>query len=271
VKYQKRLLGLCVPSGDLTVATWLGGVALALLVAGCSLEDVNSDAVRTQGIYAQILALAPGDATTLVRVDLAVGGENGTTVKLVPPDQLTASMGEGAPVKLGPTSEGRYEARLDGDTSAEVTVRFERGAADVPASATLRLPEPFALELDTEPGPSGGIDRATPVSVSWDASTAPDALIDWSVEGRCLWSDSGVTPDDGSARLDAEKFRARSTHAGEDCDVQLTLDRSNAGPVDPVLVPSSTFRAVQRRSARFLSTPAPNETGAVPSGSEIAR
>jgi hypothetical protein len=269
VKYQKRLLGLCVPSGALRGPSWLGGVALALLAGGCSLEDVNSDAVRTQGIHAQILAIAPGDATTLVRVDLAVGGENGTVVNLVAPDQLTASMGEAASVKLVPTSEGRYEARLEGDAAAEITVRLERGSPDLPASMTLLLPEPFALELDTDR--SAGIDRATPVNVSWNGSAASQALILWSVEGRCIWSDSGVTPDDGSLRLDASKFRARSTRAGEECEVKLTLDRSNAGTVDPVLVPSSTFRAVQRRGVSFISTPAPTETGAAPFGSDTGR
>lgn len=269
MKYQKRLLGLCVPSGALRVASWLGGGAFALLAEGCSLEDVNSDAVRTQGIYAQILALAPGDATTLVRVELAVGGENGTVVNLVAPDQLTAAVGEASSLKLGPTSEGRYEARLDGDASAEVTVRLERGPEDLTASATLLLPEPFALELDTDR--SMGIDRGTPISVSWDGSAANDALIEWSIEGSCIWSESGVTPDDGSLRLDAAKFRVRSTRAGEECEVQLTLDRSNAGRVDPVLVPSSMFRAVQRRGVRFISTPLPTETGVAPLAADTGR
>jgi hypothetical protein len=128
------------------------------------------------------------------------------------------------------------------------------------------LPEPFAMTLDTDA--SEGISRATPVNVSWDASPAANDSILWSVEGRCIWTESGVTPDDGSFELDAENLRVRGTRLGDECEVALTLDRSSEGQVDSVLVPGSSFKAVQRRAVRFVSTPAPGELISAPSAAD---
>ena len=67
----------------------MGLLALgALLSSACSLEDVDSDAIRTQGMFADILAISPGNASTLVRVQLTVGGDDGTNVALVGEDRL---------------------------------------------------------------------------------------------------------------------------------------------------------------------------------------
>jgi len=97
---------------------WAALAAVAVMSAtGCSLEEVNSDSIRTTGLYADILALASGDGETLVRVELAVGGDNGTTVNLAGDDDLVASAG-GPPGSLVRRGAGRYE--LGG---------IERGAA----------------------------------------------------------------------------------------------------------------------------------------------
>ena len=237
-------------------ARWAGGLTLGLAVlgSGCSLEDVDSDAIRTQGMYADILALAPGDGTTLVRVKLTVGGDGGTNITLVGNDSLEASIGELSQA-LRRSGRGRYEQQIDGDSASEVTVRLLRGADDSPASASARLPEPFVMTLETDD--SAGISRSDPVVVAW--TPAVGGQIEWSVTGDCIWSASGITPDDGQMTLEPENLEVRGTRAGQDCAVQLTLDRSNQGTVDPVLVPGSKFQAVQRRGVSFVSTAAPGE------------
>jgi hypothetical protein len=235
-------------------------LGLAALAGGCSLEDVDSDAIRTQGIYADILALAPGDGSTLVRVKLTVGGDGGTNVTLVGSDSLEASIGELSQA-LGRSGRGRYEQRIPGDSASEVTVRLLRGADDAPASASASLPEPFVMTLETDD--SAGVTRSTPVVVAWTPAVGGRA-IEWSVAGDCIWSESGITPDDGQLTLAPESFEVRGTRAGEECLVQLTLDRSNEGTVDPVLVPGSNFQAVQRRGVSFVSTPATGEVSEGP-------
>jgi hypothetical protein len=233
------------------------GAAAALAAAGCTLEDVDSDAIRTEGMFADMLALAPGDGTTWVRVQLTVGGASGTNVTLVNDDRLEATYREVTAV-LERTGRGRYQAQLDGDEADEVSIWFSRGADDTPAGGSAELPEPFLTTLVTDA--SDGIARGSDVVVSWTPSM-PGADLGWEVEGRCLWTRSGTTADDGSLTLGPESFEVRATRIGEECDVAITLDRTRERPVDPAWIPGSTFRAVQRRAVSFISTPAPSELG----------
>ncbi|MEO8182866.1 MAG: hypothetical protein ABI895_28875 [Deltaproteobacteria bacterium] len=238
------------------VCVGLAAVSLACGI-GCTLEEVDSDAIRTKGLYAEMLAIAPGNGTTLVRVNLTVGGNSGTRVQLVGEDVLVAEPDEDTRVALARQGHGRYEETLEGEASREVTVRLERGAEDAPAEGTAFLPPAFAMQLESPM--AGGVDRSTPVMVGWQDPSVEATNMDWSVEGDCIWSDSGVTPDDGVMTLNPEHVRVKSTQAGEECVVQLTLDRATTNGVDPLFVPGSNFRAVQRRAVTFVSTPAVGE------------
>jgi hypothetical protein len=156
------------------------------------------------------------------------------------------------------TGRGRYQAQLDGDEADEVSIWFSRGPDDTSAGGSVELPEPFLTTLETDA--TDGIVRGSDVVVSWTPSL-PGAELGWTVEGRCLWTRSGSTPDDGSLTLGPESFEVRATRAGEECDVAITLDRERERPVDPAWIPGSSFRGVQRRAVGFVSTPAPTELG----------
>jgi hypothetical protein len=228
-----------------------------LLASGCSQEDVDSDAIRTQGMFADMLALAPGDGSTLVRVDLTVGGESGTNVNLVADDRLEARVGE-LTEPLAHAGEGRYEQRIEGDSASAVSVSLLRGPDDVGAGGSVMLPEPFSTTLETDA--AAGIARDAEVVVSWAPPVAGGTL-HWSVEGRCVWSESGDAADDGLLTLGPENIRVRGTQNGEECEVIVTLDRENAGGVDAAWIPGSRIRAIQRRGVGFVSTPARSESG----------
>jgi len=223
---------------------------------GCTLEEVDSDAIRTKGIYAEMLAIAPGDGQTLVRANLTVGGSSGTRVRLAGEDTLVAEAGDDVQ-DLWRRGRGQYEVSLAEEGSREVTVRLERGEEDDAAQGTALLPEPFGMQLETAAG--GGINRSTPAIVSWQDPSPDDAHLDWSVDGDCIWADSGITPDDGVMTLLTDNVQVRPTQVGEECEVRLTLDRVSVGEVDPLFVPGSSFRAIQRRSVTFISTPAAGE------------
>jgi hypothetical protein len=237
------------------VCVGLAAVALACGI-GCTLEEVDSDAIRTKGLYAEMLAIAPGSDQTLVRVNLTVGGASGTRVQLVGEDVLRVDAGEG-PLDLVRRGRGRYEETLDGESSREISVRLDRGAEDDAAQGSALLPAPFAMQLETNT--AGGVDRSTAVIVSWQDPAVEDTNIDWSVEGDCIWSDSGVTPDDGVMTFGPEHVKVRATQAGEECEVRLTFDRASTSGVDALFVPGSHFRAVQRRAVTFVSTPGVGE------------
>ncbi len=240
---------------------WRAGVGAFLLLAGCSTRDVGSDIVRTQGLYAEMLAQASGDGTTLVQVQLAVAAAGGTKVELVGDDSLIAEVGTTSYV-LVQSARGTYEDQIDGDSAGEIVVRLERGNGEDSGSATAALPAPFTAQIEN--ADSRGSDRATPLEVTWAPPLAtsdsdPVPPITWSIDGSCIWPDSGSAPDLGEMVLDPAHFVVRPEHAGEDCEVQLSLERQNQGEVDPVFVPSSNFRALQTRSIRFTSTAAVGE------------
>jgi hypothetical protein len=227
----------------------------ALVASGCSLEDVDSDAIRTRGMFADMLALAPGDGSTLVRVELTVGGEDGTKVTLVGDDELEARFGEvSAPLQR--TGGGRYETQLQGDLAGQVVVELSRGPEDDPAGGSAALPDPFITSLISDA--SAGIARESEVVVTW-APTVAGGTMAWAVAGSCLWSESGVTADDGTLVLGPESFRVRPSRAGEECEVAVTLERENEGVVDRAWYPFSRFHAIQRRAVSFVSIPAAEE------------
>jgi hypothetical protein len=230
----------------------------ALLAGGCSLEDVDSDAIRTQGMFADMLALAPGDGTTLVRVDLTVGGESGTRISLVGDDRLEARVGE-VTEPLARAGSGRYERHIDGDSPSPVSVTLLRGPADPSAGGSVDLPEPFSTTLETDA--TLGIPRDAEVVVSW-APPVPGGLLRWSVEGSCIWSESGDVADDGLVVLGPESFRVLGSRSAERCEVQITLERENLGAVDGAWVPGSRIRASQQRAVGFVSLPASGVSGA---------
>jgi hypothetical protein len=234
---------------------------------GCTLEEVNSDAIRTTGLYVEMLAIAPGDGDTLVRVNLTVGGNSGTKVNLVGGDTLVAVSGS-AEEQLVRRGDGRYEERLPQDDAGEITVRLDRPEQDASAQGIAFLPEPFAMQLETND--AIGIERSSPVVVSWQNPAAEASELEWSVEGDCIWSDSGITPDDGVMTLQPERVRVRGLHQGEECEVRITLDRSGSGDVDNVFIPGSSFRAIQRRAVSFLSTPGVGEKGGPPAAQDVS-
>jgi hypothetical protein len=247
LNHQKGPPGLAV----VPFAAFLLSTAL-----GCTLDDVNSDAIRTNGMFAEMLAISPGKGDTLVRVNLTVGGASGTRVELTGDDRLVAEADDHS-VTLGRSGRGRYEETLSGESSREITVRLERGADDATAQGSVVLPEPYALQLETDV--SGGLNRSTPVIVSWDPPGVDEQTVVWSLDGDCVWSDSGITPDDGVMTLQAEHVRVRPTQVGEECQVSITIDRSVENDVDPQFVPGSSLRGIQRRSVHFVSTPAVGE------------
>ncbi len=247
MNHQKGPLGLAaVPFAAFVLSTALG----------CTLDEVNSDAIRTNGLFAEMLAISPGRGDTLVRVNLTVGGASGTRVELTGDDTLVAEAGDDS-VTLGRTGRGRYQETLPGEFSREITVRLERGPDDSSAQGSVVLPEPYALRLETDV--SGGVNRSTPLIVSWDPPGAEGDTLEWSVDGDCIWSDSGITPDDGVMTLQSEHVRVRPTQVGEECSVLVTLERSVKTEVDPQFVPGSSLRAIQRRAVDFVSTPAVGE------------
>jgi hypothetical protein len=240
---------------------WIAAALAALPCGvGCGVPPVQSDVIRTQGLFIDTQALATGDGSTLVRVNLSVAGANGTRVDLGGEDSLIAEA-DGISAPLVQSGHGVYEDQLDGDAARPISVQLARAANADPGSSSADLPPPFALQIDNVT--RDGIDRSTPLLVHWDSAGDPNLVppIQWSVDGSCIWPASGSMPDDGATTLAVEHLQVRPTLRGAECEVELALDRENQGDVDPVFVPGSSFRATQHRAVTFTSIPGAGEPG----------
>jgi hypothetical protein len=234
---------------------------------GCA-EDVDSKAIRTEGIYANYQAVASGDGTTQVRAELRVGGNNAgaTYIKLTGDDQLIASAdqdGDGEPdsAKMGHNNSGNrhwYLSRFTTDEdNTEFNIAFNRGDDDESApNSNVRIPKPFSMSVE---GIDEGdeIERGTDVVVTWSNEDGGD--IKWEISGDCIWTESGRTSDDMEFTISAEDIRVLSTDEGESCTVKVTLERTRMGTVDPAFGEGGVFWGIQRRGFEFTSTPAPGE------------
>lgn len=237
---------------------------LGLLLTGalgslsCS-EDVDSEAIRTEGMYANYEAIASGDGSTELTCSLRVGGDNGTFVELTGDDQLTA-ITERETRLLSKRSNGNrhfYEAALDGDSGGLVIqVSFTRGDVDDDATESFAtLPEPFAPAL-AEDMPAE-VQRGNDVTITWDNEGTGD--MEWSLNGDCVFLDFGSTDDNGTVTISAEDIKVTGTDEGETCEVEVTLERISRGSTDPTFEEGGRFVAIQQRVVTFTSTPAPEE------------
>lgn len=230
-------------------------------LAACG-EDVGSSAIRTKGIYANFEAVATGDGSTDFTAELRVGGDDGTFVELDGEDTLTASFDEDSKqmTKNSANTRHRYSAGFGEETGgALLNISFNRGSEDDDATDSVALlPEPYALTfVDIDEDDS--VQRGNDIAIEWSNEDPGDMY--WSIEGSCIWTESGTTSDDKEFTISAEKIRVQSTDEGEDCDVTVTLERINAGDTDPKFEEGGSFEAIQRRAIQFVSTPADDETG----------
>lgn len=223
-------------------------------------EDVDSSAIRTRGMYANYEAVAVGNGETKITAELRVGGDNGTFVELIGDDELTALTDDQDEILRHRNTGNRhyYDGTIDGDDEGlEIQIAFTRGEDDDDAiDSFARLPAPF--DADLEDPDENKIERGNDVFIVWD----PDANGDmkWSLEGDCIKLQSGSTNDDGSLTIDSDDVEVWQSNVGESCKVTVTLDRVKKGTTDAEFEEGGEFRAIQRRTVTFTSTPADDES-----------
>lgn len=239
----------------------------AAFAVGCGAEDVDSEDVLTNGMYAKFEAVASGDGTTLVEAELRVGGDNGTYVKISGDDALVALAdedgdGEDESVEMGHNNSGErhwYRSRFDTDAdNTKVTVAFNRGEDFESApDSFVEIPKPFVLSLD-ELEEGAEIPRGTDVTVTWNNEDGGG--VNWYLEGDCVWSKSAENvPDDMELTIAAEDIEVLGTDEGESCTVEIIVERTRMGTVDSAFGEGGEFWGIQRRGIEFTSTPAPGE------------
>lgn len=222
-----------------------GWMALA-----CS-ESVESEDIRTTGIYPEIEVTANGDGSSLVRVRLKVGGSDSNTFLNLTGDDTLEATADGTTRTLDETADETYTARFQVDAEGtEFTVAFLRGEADENApESTVALPAPFEITpLATEAS------RATDdVAVEWEPAGPGD--MDWEIEGDCIISDDGSVPDDGTHTIAAGTIDTFESDMEETCTVEVGLSRSQSGTIDGAFTEGGRIVARHVRFDSFTSAP----------------
>ena len=222
-------------------------------------EDVDSESIRTSGMYANYEAVAHGDGETDIIAEIRVGGDDGTFVELTGEDELTA-MTEDDDVVLRHHEQGNrhsYRGTLDGDEEGmEIQIALTRGGEDDDAvDSYATLPAPFEAEL--EDPDEDEIQRGTDVKIVWDNEGS--GSMKWYVQGDCVKPDNGSADDDGSLSIAAKDIDVWESDKGESCEVKVILDRVSQGETDSEMGEGGKFLAIQRREVTFTSTPADDE------------
>jgi len=226
--------------------------ALGLLAC----ENVDSEDVMTDGIYADINAIATGDGNTTVRASLRVGGNaSNTFLELVGDDKLVASMGEETAEMGEKTFLGSkwYTAEFSEDAvDTEFNVAFERSVDEPAPESKMTMVAPFDI---TVPASSASYSRASDdIELAWETSGTSDTML-VNIDGSCVQLyHEDLSGDTGSFSVVAGTLEPAQDQEDETCSITIELIRHREGTLDPAygeggLVYSRQIRTIQVTSA----------------------
>lgn len=220
---------------------------LGLIAFGCT-EDVDSNDIKTSGIYADMEVLATGNGRSTVTVALKPGGSRSNTyLEMEGEDELVAAVDD-EDRRLG-KSGNYYKATFDteaGDT--EFVVSFNRADEDVSApDSNVTLPDPFELE-----GIPDSVSRAEEIEVTWSPTSDDE---EWELDGDCMFPNGSDVDESGTLSLSANDYDLHDDEDEETCEATLCVERTRRGEVDPAFGEGGVFVAIQRRCVSFTSTP----------------
>lgn len=213
-------------------------------------ESVESTDVRTSGVYPEFQVVADGLGSSSASARLKVGGNDSNTFLDLQGSDVLEVSAKGQTQRMTSSGDHGYAARFAFDEAGtEFVFSFRRGEEDTGAvHSAVTLPEPFALQMGTTEA-SRAKDA---VSFSWDPPAGGD--VHWDLDGDCVWTDQGSTPDDGSHTLDPSDVRAFGEET-KSCSVRVTVQRTQTGSIDPAFTEGGENRAYQLRAQTFTSTP----------------
>jgi len=238
---------------------------LPLLLSSIACEQVDSSAIRTQGIYADFTAISHGEGNVALQANLRVGGSlSNTFIDLVDGDRLEAQHGlDQREMRREVSLFGAidYHARFDDDGDRTFRIAFMRDTHDAEEAAclgdsapdsTVVLPPPFEVQLDLPDGTRASR-RNDDLVVTWTPSASDTMYV--SLEGDCIQDWNKKTRDDGELRIDSGSLRRDQNSSGDTCEVTVSLVRSREGRVDAAFGEGGHFLGKQVRSAQYFSTP----------------
>lgn len=243
------------------MTTKIGLIALfALGVCGCKNEKVESEDIRTSGIWASFVVTATGNGKSSVESELRVGGGSGTIVELTGEDKLVCTVGD---TKKTLNKDGNfYKYTFTGDEGNTTFVfAFNRSDEDETApNSNVTLPDPFTITGVTS---TQEVSRGAQLVVAWEPSATFDST-HWELDGDCLFPTNGKVTTDGALTLSGADFNPTLTaeegvKSGDpsksNCTAKLCIERKRLGTLDPAFAEEEggEIYAIQRRCTSFVS------------------
>jgi hypothetical protein len=224
-------------------------VALLPALALVACESVESEAIRTDAMYADISVQADGSGSATVGATLRVGGVTSNTfVELAGGDQLSAKAGEDSAVLSEQTfwEMHSYSADLPLDAQdTEYIITFDRTIDDSAPASSVTMPAPFDIS-----GPDAGatFSRADDaITITWDAAEGGDDMI-VEVDSDCTVHETfAVQGDPGTFTIEPGDLTAWDSMADSTCSAEISIQRRRAGELDPAYGEGGTIRAIQHR------------------------
>jgi len=212
--------------------------------SGCS-EDVNSDEVPTEVIWAGIVVEAKSNTSAKVNVELNRRTFDGDNLVLVGSDRLTASA-QGMTKEMDPNDEFLdfdYETRFNVNLSDElIRIALARPSTNTSApNSTVRMPVSFNL---LQPFSGSAYNSDDIVVTNWsNMRTGAEVSIAYlmqcaSLSGGTLTSSQSVAhEDDGYYEFSLSShavFSNAELDRTKPCELNVTLRRTISGDLDPV-------------------------------------
>ena len=227
-----------------------------VLLTGCA-EDVDSEDIRTSGIYAGMDLNATAADLLNIDVYLLVGGKDSNTyVSLTNGDKLTATMNDSETITLSKTEKsdkeihyvGAFNSNVAGAENSTFKISFERTSADTSAlNSVVTLPAaPSGITSDKQ-----SFNRSTEnITLTWNNSNT-DNNLSLAYDGDCIEGDNFAIVDNGAYTINAGTIKDSNQN---NCQLTFTFSRTVNGTLDPAFGEGGYIKAKQSRSYSVTST-----------------
>lgn len=249
----------------------LASVVASVLLGACSSETVESEIVKTEGIWAGIDLVADGQSTD-VNVEFNVGGRNGTNLVLSSGDSVSVVAGDEEIVlqKDNDVFDVDYEGRIQSSISwQQFVVSLNRSSDTSAPNSVVNLPPNFDI---TFPGNNTTYTEIQPIDILWQESQAqrltskntallspPPPSISLSMTADCVDAEGQTIQfshqediDDSGEYTSDFLSSIQGVDLSKGCDLQIMMEREFGGELDPAFEEGGYIRAKQRRRVTEL-------------------
>lgn len=221
------------------------------VLAAC--DSMQSSGHDTSQMQATLEADAPGDGQVTVRVTLRPSERSRTSLDLVAPDSLTATVGQTTRTLERHSMLGAiwYDASFPVDAAGtHVKVALSRPTSTDAPDSEVTLPAPFEFE---SPAENASFTRSESITVKWSVTGDPDPLL-LSARGACI-KPVDIKLESNAGAHTFLPFEAAVGHKKDSCVVDVHAIRSRDGSVDAAFEKGTTFKSTASRTVRITSTP----------------